>query len=89
MAARKPPKSPLNHEPEALTWAREKAGLTRDAVAKRLGCAPSLVTEMEKGTRNVTPENLLKLAEILNCPLVVLERKREVTETRYTESALA
>jgi transcriptional regulator with XRE-family HTH domain len=76
MAERKRPREPLNHEPEALTWAREKSGLTRAAVADALHCAPSLVTEMEQGTRNCTPANLIKLAEILNCPVVVLERKR-------------
>lgn len=76
MAERKPPKSPLDHEPEAVTWAREKAGLTRAAVAGQLGCAPSLITEIEKGTRNATPATLIALAAIFNCPVVVLERKR-------------
>jgi transcriptional regulator with XRE-family HTH domain len=77
MAERRPLKAPLNHEPEAVTWAREKSGLTRAAVAAQLGVRPSLVTEIENGTRNCTPANLIRLAEILNCPVVVLERKRE------------
>lgn len=68
----------LNHEPEAVRWAREKAGLTQTQLAKRAGLARTLVVEIEAGTRNATPANLLKLAEALNCPVVVLERKREV-----------
>jgi transcriptional regulator with XRE-family HTH domain len=78
MAERKRPKSPLNHEPEAVTWAREKSGLTMTEVAARLGVSLSLVSEIEKGTRNATPAMLLRLAEVLNCPVVVIERKRIV-----------
>lgn len=77
MAERKVPRN-LNHEPAAVTWAREKSGLTRGAVADLLGCAPSLITEIEQGKRNLTPANLIRMAEILNCPVVVLERKRQV-----------
>lgn len=68
----------LRHEPAALTYAREKAGLTRTQLAEQLGVALSLVSEMESGTRSATPEMLIQLAEALNCPVVVLERKREV-----------
>jgi transcriptional regulator with XRE-family HTH domain len=74
----------LNHEPDALRWAREKAGLTQTALAERTGLARTLIVEIEGGTRNATPENLLKLAEALNCPVVVLERKREPTATQAT-----
>lgn len=74
------PRAParLHHEPEAVTWAREKAGLNQSQLAKRCGLARSLVCEIEAGTRNATPENLLKIAKALNCPLVFLERRREV-----------
>jgi transcriptional regulator with XRE-family HTH domain len=80
--AKAPPKtrttrrSPLDHEPEAVAYAREKAGLNRAQLAERVGCAPSLITEIEGGTRNANPAMLLRLAEALNCPVVVLERKR-------------
>jgi transcriptional regulator with XRE-family HTH domain len=73
---RKQPKSPLDHEPEAVTWAREKAGLTRAALAEKVGVSAGLVSEIEKGTRNATPERIGQLAEALNCPRVILERKR-------------
>lgn len=75
---RRGPKNPLDHEPEAVTYAREKAGLTRAALAEACGVSAGLISEIERGTRNATPEMLLKLATALNCPVVVLERKREV-----------
>lgn len=77
---RKRPKSPLDHEPEAVTYARQKAGLSQAELASLVGVAFSLVSEWERGTRNCTPANLIKVAEALNCPVVVLERKRHATE---------
>lgn len=69
-------KSPFDHEPEAVKYAREQAGLTRAALADAVGCAPSLITEIENGTRNAHPAMIIRLATALNCPRVVLERKR-------------
>lgn len=71
-------KSPLDHEPAAVVYAREQAGLTRAALAKAVGCSASLITEIENGTRNAHPAMILKLATALNCPRVILERKRDV-----------
>ena len=66
----------LDHEPEAVTWARKKAGLTKRALAELIGISEQLMNEIESGWRNATPANLAKLAQALNCPIVVLERKR-------------
>lgn len=66
----------LDHEPEAITWARKKAGLTKRALAERVGISEQLMGEIESGWRNATPPNLLKIAGELNCPVVFLERKR-------------
>jgi transcriptional regulator with XRE-family HTH domain len=74
---RNPPKYPLDHEPEAVTYAREQAGLTKTQLAQACGVVVSLISEIESGTRNATPAMLNKLAKALNCPRVVLERKRE------------
>ncbi len=74
---RNPPKDPLDHEPEAVTYARVQAGLTKTQVAEACGVSVSLISEIEAGTRNATPAMIIKLAEALNCPRVVLERKRE------------
>lgn len=74
-------KRPLNHEPSAVTYAREKAGLKKYELAERVGISPQLMGEIESGWRNCTPENLAKMAEALNCPLVVLEAKRQADST--------
>jgi transcriptional regulator with XRE-family HTH domain len=73
---RNPPKTPLDHEPTAVTYARQQAGLTKTALAQRCGVSVSLISEIESGTRNATPAMIAKLAAILNCPRVILERKR-------------
>lgn len=69
-------KQPLDHEPEAVEYARRKAGLSKTDLAKRLGISLSLISMIESGDRNATPALLLRLADALNCPVVVLERKR-------------
>jgi transcriptional regulator with XRE-family HTH domain len=74
---RNPPKDPLDHEPTAVRYARERAGLTMTQVADACGVSVSLISEIEAGTRNATPAMIIKLAETLNCPRVVLERKRD------------
>ncbi|WP_328914634.1 MULTISPECIES: helix-turn-helix domain-containing protein [unclassified Streptomyces] len=58
-----------------VTWAREKSGLTKRALAERVGVSEQLIGEIESGWRNATPANLVKIAEALNCPVVALERK--------------
>ncbi|WUH93804.1 helix-turn-helix transcriptional regulator [Streptomyces sp. NBC_00433] len=55
---------------------REQAGLTKRALAERVGISEQLMGEIESGWRNATPANLLKTADALNCPIVLLERKR-------------
>lgn len=75
---RKRPKDPLDHEPAAVTYARDQAGLTRTQLAEACGVTVSLISEIEKGTRNATPAMIIKMAAALNCPRVVLERKRDV-----------
>jgi transcriptional regulator with XRE-family HTH domain len=72
------PKSPLDHEPEAVEYARRKAGLSKTDLAKRVGVSLALISQIESGVSNATPAMILKLAEALNCPVVVLERKRAV-----------
>lgn len=70
------PKWPLDHEPTAVTYAREQAGLTKTQLAQACDVALSLISEIESGTRNATPAMIIKIADALNCPRVVLERKR-------------
>jgi transcriptional regulator with XRE-family HTH domain len=81
--------SRLHQEPEAVTWAREKAGLTKRALADLVGISEQLMGEIESGWRSATPANLAKIAEALNCPLVVLERKRHVGAVGPSSEAAA
>ena len=76
MSERTKAKDPLDHEPEAVKWARKQAGLTGQALAELTGVSPGLISEIEKGTRNATPAMIKRLAVALNCPRVVLERKK-------------
>lgn len=66
----------LDHEPEAVAYARRKAGLSKTDVARELGVTLSLISQIESGKRNATPAMILRLAVLFNCPVVVLERKR-------------
>ncbi len=66
----------LHHEPQAVAWAREKAGLTKRALARTVGISEQLLGEIESGWRSATPSNLDRIAHALNCPVVLLERKR-------------
>lgn len=83
---RKRPKDPLDHEPEAVVYARNQAGLTQTELASRCNVTQGLISEIEAGTRNATPAMIRKLATALNCPRVILERKRdpETAETSAT-----
>ncbi|MBM9508053.1 helix-turn-helix domain-containing protein [Actinacidiphila acididurans] len=72
----------LDHEPAMVTWARKKAGLTKRALAARIGISEQLMSEIESGWRNATPANLAKIAEALNCPVVGLERKHTTDAPR-------
>ncbi|MFD0209203.1 helix-turn-helix domain-containing protein [Streptomyces hirsutus] len=64
-----------------MIYAREKAGLTQLELAERCGVSQQLVSKIESGVRNATPRVLNKFAAALNCPVVVLEAKREAAET--------
>ena len=73
--------SPLNHEPEALQYAINKAGVTQTWLRERLVKSGNYVSkgqlsDIVNGDRNCQQPLLEAIAKELNCPLVVLERKR-------------
>lgn len=70
--------SELDHEPEAVIYAREQAGYKQAAAAKKLGISGPYLSQIEKGIRNAGPALLNKMSSVYNCPRVVLERKRWV-----------
>lgn len=77
----------LDHEPEAVRWARRKCGLTQTKLAELTGLSRTLISEIEGGTRNATPENLIRIADVLRCPVVMLESKRPAAAPRRRRPA--
>lgn len=67
-------KSPVDHDPVALKWARERSGWRQAELARELGISRSSLCEAEKGTRGLHPMVKKRLAEVLNCPVTVFER---------------
>ena len=78
----RPPKYPLDHDPAAVTRAREEAGFTRAYVATQLHVSAGLISEIEKGTRNATLARIEQLAEVFGCPADDLKRKSGQPPTR-------
>lgn len=72
---RRPRGAPLDHAPEGVAYARTTAGLTKRALADALGISEQLMCDIEAGRRNAHPELLTRMAERLDCPLVVLQAK--------------
>lgn len=71
--------SPLDHSPEGVKFALDRSGLSQREFAGKLSRSESYISEILKGTRNANPRLLLAMARVLNCPVVVLEAKREVS----------
>lgn len=46
---------------------RQRAGMTQEAVAEKLGIGPEAVSRMERGVGSVTAERLIVLAEMFSC----------------------
>ncbi|KAB2384720.1 helix-turn-helix domain-containing protein [Actinomadura montaniterrae] len=59
----------LNQDPEAVTKAREDAGLSKTALAKAVGRSLSLISEIEGGTRNAKPDLLERIADETHVPV--------------------
>lgn len=74
---RRPRGAPFNHAPESVTFARQRVGMTKRALAAACGFSEQLMCDIEAGRRNATPEKLALIAKALNCPVVALEAKRQ------------
>jgi transcriptional regulator with XRE-family HTH domain len=72
--------APLDHDPEGVKYALRAAGLNQSQLADQMKVSKSQVSEWLKGTRNITPANLIRLATVLNCPRVVLQAKTELVD---------
>lgn len=51
---------------EAIKEARKQAGLSQEALALKAGIDRALASALERGTRNVTLSNLLKVCRALD-----------------------
>ena len=54
---------------------RERAGLTQEELAKRMGCTQSYISQIEQLDARPTLGTLQKLAEAIGCPVSDLVRK--------------
>ena len=52
---------------DAIGRRRQRAGMTQEAVAEKLGIGPEAVSRMERGVGSVTAERLIVLAEMFSC----------------------
>lgn len=65
----------VDHNADALRRARKRAGWKQFHLAKAVGISASLLCEAERGTRGLSYEVLGRIATVLGCPIVALERK--------------
>lgn len=74
---------------EKLIKARAEANLTQRELAQKCGVKQSNISRLESGKGNPTLKFLKRVADSLECDLVIEFRKREpVTETSAAESSL-
>lgn len=78
---RRPRGAPLDHAPEGVAYARRQAGLSQTKLGEALGLSRQRIWDIEAGRRNAGPELLKRMAERLDCPLVVLQAKPEQRQT--------
>lgn len=65
--AARPCLKPTTQNPGAVTVARVTAGLEQRQLAEKIGISPSYMSEIEKGTRSVSPPRLRAIAEACGC----------------------
>lgn len=69
--------APLNQDPKAVCWALAATRMSQEQLRARTGISASLISEILSGKRNATPQKLGLIADALNCPVSVLEAKKE------------
>lgn len=63
--------SPLMDIAFAIAKARDAAGMSQADLAKKLKTAQSVVSRIENGNQNLSVKMLVKIAQILNCDLML------------------
>lgn len=56
---------------EALVARMEACGLTRSALAEKIGSSPAYVTKILRGDTNFTVDTMTKIADALDCELSI------------------
>ncbi|MBF0176385.1 MAG: helix-turn-helix domain-containing protein [Magnetococcales bacterium] len=64
-----------------LIWAREKAGMNKSELARRIGVKPQSVIQWESGRTGIAKRNIMSVAEILQVSPEWLQFGRTVLET--------
>lgn len=71
-------KRPLRQDPAAVRYALDMSGLSQAELARRTSRSESTISEILAGTRSASATLLRDIAHVLNCPLVVLESRRDI-----------
>jgi transcriptional regulator with XRE-family HTH domain len=71
------PPSPIEIDPVALTVLREKDGHSKSSLAAKANMSLGYLSDLESGRRKGNPEVIGKLADALNVPRSLLEKKRD------------
>lgn len=66
---------------ELITW-MDCQGVTRAALARKIGCSPAYVTKILRGSTNFTLETMVKIADVLGCKIRT-HLQPEGTQTRW------
>lgn len=77
MTTRRRAGAPLNHDPEAITEARENAELSQQQLAEMCGWSAQLQCDIEAGRRNADKTKLRMIAAATNRTVASLKRRRE------------
>ena len=56
---------------EDLVATMKSSGLTRSALADKIGTSPAYITKILKGETNFTLDSMVKIANALNCELAI------------------
>ncbi|TAL86008.1 MAG: XRE family transcriptional regulator [Candidimonas sp.] len=77
-----PPTSPLIYFGRRLAELRKEQGVSQEQLALISGLARSYVSGVERGQRNISLLNILRLAQALNLPPVALLEPPEGVHSR-------
>lgn len=79
---------------EDLVSLMESRGLTRSALAEKIGTSPAYVTKILRGDTNFTLDSMVRIARALNCeitvglrPLAPATARKPRTKVNYRDSA--